>query len=48
MDVDVVGAAEGIMMSMAAHKSLLLAAIELVVKPLSANYSTHSTTVGAS
>jgi hypothetical protein len=46
MDVDAVGVVEGMMMSMTAHTSSLLAAIELVGKPLSANYSTHSRIVG--
>jgi hypothetical protein len=48
VDVDVMGDTEGMMMSMAAHTSSLLAAIELVGKPLLADYSTQSTTVGAS
>jgi hypothetical protein len=48
VDVDVVGVAEAMMMSMAAHTSSLLTAIELVEKPLSADYTTHSTTVGVS
>jgi hypothetical protein len=35
------GAAEGMMISMATHTLSLLAAIELVEKPLSPDYSTH-------
>jgi hypothetical protein len=47
VDVDVVGVAEAMMMSMVAHTSLLLVAIELVGKTPSANYFTHPMTVGA-
>jgi hypothetical protein len=48
VDVDVVGAAEAMMISMAAHTSLLPTTIELVGKPLSTDYITHSMTVGVS
>jgi hypothetical protein len=47
-DVDVVGNTDAIMMSIAAQTSSLLTVIELVGKPLSADYTTHSTTVGVS
>jgi hypothetical protein len=48
VDVDIMGATEGMMMSIVSHTSSLLAAIELVRKSQSADYSIHSTTVGAS
>jgi hypothetical protein len=44
VDMDVMGAAEAMMMSMVAHTSSLLIAIELVKKPLLVDCTTHSTT----
>jgi hypothetical protein len=46
VDVDVMGAATAMMMSMVAHTSSLLTIIELVEKPLSGDCSTPSTKQG--